>query len=91
MLLNSSLLEGDKEVGDGDAEVTAVEVVKDGEESPSGTHSSQQQQQQSTKACPRERRRKSISKGVAAHRKKSRNCPISPRAGRASVRRSALT
>lgn len=91
MLFNSSLLEGDKEVGDGDAEVTAVEGDKDEEESRSGTHSSQQQQQQSTKACPREWHRNSINKGVAAHRKNSRNCPISPRAGRDNVRSSALT
>lgn len=83
------MLEGDREVGDGDAEVTAVEGDKGEEGSRSGTHSSQQQQQQSAKARPRGRHRKSINEGVAAHRKNSRNCPISPR-GRGSVRSSAL-
>lgn len=88
--LNSSLPEGDREVGEGEVEVTVVEVEKEGEESPSGTHSWQQQQQR-MKAWPRERQRKSISEGVAAQRKKSRNWPIRPRAGRASARSWAPT
>lgn len=88
MLFVSSLLEGDREDGEGDVgeerlEVAVVEADDDEEELPSGRHSSQQQQQQSMKAWPSERHRKSSNTGVAEQRTNSRNCPIRLSAGRA--------
>lgn len=96
LFVGSSLLEGNRETGEGDVgeervEVAAVEAEDDEEELPSGRHSSQQQQQQSMKAWPSERQRHSSITGVAEQRTNSRNCPIRPSAGRTSAGSAEVT